>query len=641
MTAIGRDVSLSDDDADDAELQILDGAGTLGRRHDSHTNRSWSWRRCRDGALLAAASLSLWMSWRAQRRPCVVLRNASSVVRVVRGPDWAWADEDGHGEGTAESAGSGEVAVSWDAGSRGVYRLSRARELCVVGVVGASATELRQALEQLRSQQRQVDALEQRLELERGHRSRLEAALARLDASAPRLDGASKDASVRLDGGASNGAVAATTTTAPRITLPEGFACSTVLSPWRCCLYADGRREFAGSPCVSSILDPQQSFASTRHLCEPESWVRAHDPDQIWNSCPFQLPTSCGGCDHCLSDTSHCWQHLFETQEACELHPGFRWCRGRGQPTWWNRPLVRAASPSIQPLFDLGKDGIVVLLEMGNAVDVESLLRLYRNVEHCPWARSIPFFVLYDDRARHLDVLAKLSHKAPSAHFVDLLEHGLWTHPDLTAVPDGPGNHSLGYRMMCDLFATRIQRVARLLGLDYYLRLDADASLTCSESVQNPFLTMRQNGAVYGYVKTFVEAARYGVSMSAAVLDYAQTVPTSYSIFESIQWRDRHQSYWLRSPLFYNNIELVKVSYLEDPRVRRFTETVVEASKGIYGRRWGDAIIRYWQVVLFSGIGDVWCMTEFTKGIEYRHWPFLTTDDHYLHSCDLTPVPSE
>ena len=53
-------------------------------------------------------------------------------IRVVRGPDWAWGDQDG-GEGivgtvvevdrsTAVGGGATEVLVQWDSGSRWRYR---------------------------------------------------------------------------------------------------------------------------------------------------------------------------------------------------------------------------------------------------------------------------------------------------------------------------------------------------------------------------------------------------------------------------------------------------------------------------------------------------------------------------------------
>jgi len=142
---------------------------------------------------------------------------------------------------------------------------------------------------------------------------------------------------------------------------------------------------------------------------------------------------------------------------------------------------------------------------------------------------------------------------------------------------------------------------------------------------------------VYAYAHTLVESDYFTGPLTTAVFDYAQTLSTEGTLFESIQWASSHQVYWFRSPMFYNNIELVKVSYLEDPRVREFTETVVEASKGTYGYRWGDAIIRYWQVVLFSKRQDVWCMQDFAQAIRYRHQPFLP--DFAEYNCDLMPQP--
>merc|ERR1712080_50166 len=113
--------------------------------------------------------------------------------------------------------------------------------------------------------------------------------------------------------------------------------------------------------------------------------------------------------------------------------------------------------------------------------------------------------------------------------------------------------------MMCDLFATRIQKVARLLGLDYYLRLDADSSITCKAKVKSPFETMRAKNAVYAYAHTLVESGYFTGPLTTAAFDYAQTLSTEGTIFDSIKWASSHQVYWFRSPMFYNNIELVKV----------------------------------------------------------------------------------
>ena len=46
-------------------------------------------------------------------------------LRVVRGPDWCWGDQDG-GDGcvgtVVEVGGGGTTMVQWDAGTRALYR---------------------------------------------------------------------------------------------------------------------------------------------------------------------------------------------------------------------------------------------------------------------------------------------------------------------------------------------------------------------------------------------------------------------------------------------------------------------------------------------------------------------------------------
>ena len=45
-------------------------------------------------------------------------------MRVVRGPNWKWGDQDGNGGGTIVSnAGDGWVTVLWDNGTKDGYRV--------------------------------------------------------------------------------------------------------------------------------------------------------------------------------------------------------------------------------------------------------------------------------------------------------------------------------------------------------------------------------------------------------------------------------------------------------------------------------------------------------------------------------------
>merc|ERR1719310_861188 len=68
---------------------------------------------------------------------------------------------------------------------------------------------------------------------------------------------------------------------------------------------------------------------------------------------------------------------------------------------------------------------------------------------------------------------------------------------------------------------------------------------------------------------------------------------------------------------FYNNLELADVNYLLRPDVQEFTQAVAETN-GIYDWRWGDAIIRYWQVALFSKPEEVFCLSPML-GVKYWH----------------------
>ena len=75
-----------------------------------------------------------------------VLRSPRIGVRVSRGPDWSWDDQDGGGFGTttqgAEHA-EGWVSVEWDAGGRNNYRVGADGEYDLVIVDDSEAVSPR------------------------------------------------------------------------------------------------------------------------------------------------------------------------------------------------------------------------------------------------------------------------------------------------------------------------------------------------------------------------------------------------------------------------------------------------------------------------------------------------------------------
>jgi hypothetical protein len=284
---------------------------------------------------------------------------------------------------------------------------------------------------------------------------------------------------------------------------------------------------------------------------------------------------------------------------------------------------------------------------------------------------SLSIHVLFNDRKSHEDLLRGWTEKWPGVSFVDLDEAGMWEVPEDLRNVGGfiqkDIGYSLAYHKMCDLWATKVPAYAGKLGLEYYLRLDADAMFSCpgqpepsslletddtSKVITLPnkdvFETMRKGHYVYGYYMVLRDDVRFSSGFHSFVQRYvdengidltgkiagldklavsvrqgnlSNTVSTGN--YEKRKWAEalqvpdpRKQDETVGSLAFYNNLEIVQVPFLQRPDVVHFTEAIVK-NKGIYTHRWGDAIIRFYQVTLFSKPDEVRCLSR--EFFYYKH----------------------
>lgn len=287
-------------------------------------------------------------------------------------------------------------------------------------------------------------------------------------------------------------------------------------------------------------------------------------------------------------------------------------------------PKIRAFRPVEKAIF--------VLSTLKDFKD--RLPKMLRGLTTCSWLASVPVYVLVDEKPSPELTRAAMA-AWPNVSVIDIRARGYWDPPDqyktMKRFPGG-GRQGLGYRLMCDLWSTKIMHLAKQLGVDFYMRLDTDSVLTCgtsaarmprhAEAVDYVFGAERDlfdlvidGGHAYGYWRQMRD--------DAFVSKHANTFIKSYAHDRALDLHDKIGSDLMAqgddagAMSYYNNFEIVNVAYFLRPYVQEFTDRVA-ASHGIYDYRWGDAVIRFWQVALFSTQHDVLCLSR-ALGFNYEH----------------------
>jgi hypothetical protein len=295
-----------------------------------------------------------------------------------------------------------------------------------------------------------------------------------------------------------------------------------------------------------------------------------------------------------------------------------------------------------------GKKGIFILARRSD-MSGNKMKWLFGKMKSCSWLTSVPAFILTEELPSPEDMRNTLA-AWPNVSIVDIRAKGLWDIPEMYKGIQYPhfkdhdyrnGDHDftygMPYRLMCDLWSTKIMHLAKDLGVDYYLRLDTDSLLTCDtstpstpsfaakvdeEGTQHTFSVARdlfdvvkEGDHVYGYYRTMRDTPSVSEGFNHLVKAYAheQGLDLHGKIGSQLMEEKDNKG----SLQYYNNLEVVKVDYFLQPEVQKFTNHVAK-SNGIYEYRWGDAIVRFWQVALFSKPKDVACFTS-DMGVTYMH----------------------
>lgn len=167
-------------------------------------------------------------------------------------------------------------------------------------------------------------------------------------------------------------------------------------------------------------------------------------------------------------------------------------------------------------------------------------------------------------------------------------------------------NFDIGYRHMCQFFFSEIRNYIK--EYDWYMRLDDDSFIN-SEINYNLFEYLENNNKVYGYVAEIPEWEPVTIGVDTFFIniinEYKLTPYFINKILDVNKFNLRH---------FYNNIEIVKLSYFENDTVKLLTKLVNE-SGNIYRWRWGDNLLRTFILSITVDLSKLYKFEDF----DYSH----------------------
>ena len=162
-----------------------------------------------------------------------------------------------------------------------------------------------------------------------------------------------------------------------------------------------------------------------------------------------------------------------------------------------------------------------------------------------------------------------------------------------------------------------------------FLRLDDDSHFHSEIDLFQKFEELNVNYAYHDFVW---DSPYSSTNANQVLLDgyIKKENLTKHYIPENIINHTHNHPQYSASPSFYNNFEMGKISYFFRPEVQKFSE-YVKNSEGIYDYRWGDAIIRFFQILFFTN--KIHC---FDGGFYYEHQGFILGKNEVKCIEDIT-----
>ena len=137
----------------------------------------------------------------------------------------------------------------------------------------------------------------------------------------------------------------------------------------------------------------------------------------------------------------------------------------------------------------------------------------------------------------------------------------------------------IGYRSMCRFFSGEIFKRPELLPYEYALRLDTDSAII--DMPFNPFDTMVESGADYGYRLLCNDHPQCYVNYYAHLKRVVESLGHTYTLQKEEEGN-----------VYYTNFEVMRLSSFRSPLHQTVYECM-DKTGGFYLHRWGDHIHRY------------------------------------------------
>jgi len=239
---------------------------------------------------------------------------------------------------------------------------------------------------------------------------------------------------------------------------------------------------------------------------------------------------------------------------------------------------------------------------------VAELFGALERLDMMPWLDDYPVYLLYTGDCSQIAPMVDKNHS--NTFWVDVNE--VFTAPkefqdrEKNKIRYGNYNaHKLSYRSMCDFWTRKVFNLDQVKSLDYYMRLDTDTLLYTE---MDAFEKMHATDSVYGYYN-FHYDTHLGEFMNEFLNRYVERhnlTPFHYinQTFEGMIFPNGYR----KTPMFYTNLEICKISHFHSEDVRKFNDAL-DRSKGIYEYCWGDALTRWFQVMMFTS--KVHCFDDF------------------------------
>lgn len=196
----------------------------------------------------------------------------------------------------------------------------------------------------------------------------------------------------------------------------------------------------------------------------------------------------------------------------------------------------------------------------------------------------------------------------------------------------------IGYSHMIRFFFREIFNRADMKEIEYFWRLDTDSYVT-SAITYDLFQHMKDNNHKYGFMGSSFDPLKVTVGMPELFQNYMDTHnDVSERVSRNLHlWKNgthlkgeykKMTGVWpfrTSQPIIYNNFEIVHVPTFKSNSFERFIDAV-DKTNNIYWMRWGDAALRFFEIMAFLDVEkDIHC---FVSDFGYKHQNYKSLPKH-------------